>query len=162
MIHIVAGDVGEPTALMADALPLIEADEHELAVGACVAAVAAVLTGGHLIEASTRRAIASGTRAVLARCDLPDPIAQVVAGVGTRVDRATCRRGPDAPRCRHHSRPRPSRASRRSPGRHVHVVYFDTCWRPLRSSTIGPGTIWPMRGRGSRVERARSWRCLSR
>ena len=68
---------------MADALPLIEADEPELSVGACVAAVAAVLTGGHLIEESTRRAIASGTQAVLARCDLPYPIAQVVAGVAS-------------------------------------------------------------------------------
>ena len=93
LIHIVAGNVGEPAALMADALPLIEADEPELAVGACVAADAAVLAGGHLIEESTRRAIAAGTQAVLARCDLPDPIAQVVAGVAIRLIDRTRRRG---------------------------------------------------------------------
>ena len=38
LIHIVAGNVREPAALLASALPRIEAGDTELAVGACVAA----------------------------------------------------------------------------------------------------------------------------
>ena len=50
LIHIVAGDVRQAAALMPDALPSIDAGQPELAAGACVAAIAAALTGGHLIQ----------------------------------------------------------------------------------------------------------------
>ena len=59
MIHIVAGDVRQAAALMPDALPSIDAGQPELAAGACVAAMAAAFTGGHLIEEPTRQAIAA-------------------------------------------------------------------------------------------------------
>ena len=58
MIHIVAGDVRRAAALMPDALPSIETGQPDLAAGACVAAMAAALTGGHLIDEPTRQAIA--------------------------------------------------------------------------------------------------------
>ena len=60
LIHMVAGDVRQAAAVMPEALPLIAADQPELGVGACVAAVAAALTGGHLIQRPTRHAIAAG------------------------------------------------------------------------------------------------------
>ena len=52
LIHIVAGNVREPAALLAGALPRIEPGDTELAVGACVAAGATALAGGHLIDAA--------------------------------------------------------------------------------------------------------------
>ena len=77
---------GEPAALMADALPLVGADT-ELAVGASVAGEAAALAGGHLVEDSIRTAVAVGTLAVIDRCHIPDPIAQVAAGIATCPER---------------------------------------------------------------------------
>jgi DNA-binding NarL/FixJ family response regulator len=138
LIHMVAGNVGEPTALMAEALPLIGAGESELAIGACVAAVAAVLTGGHLVDESTRRAIASGTQAVLARCNLPAPITQVVAGVGIRlVDRpvAAVQMLRDAVDTAARDQARLQAVS----GRHFQVVYFDTL---LASAEILDDRAW--------------------
>ena len=68
LIHIVAGNVREPAALLAGALPRIGASDTETAAGACVAADAAALAGGHLVEEPTRRTIAAGTLTVIDRC----------------------------------------------------------------------------------------------
>ena len=85
LVHIVDGTVREPAALMADALPLVGAHQRALAVGASVAGEAAALAGGHLVEASIRTAVAAGTLAVIDRCHIPDPIAQVAAGIATAL-----------------------------------------------------------------------------
>jgi len=125
LIHIVAGDVQQAAAVLPDALPLIAADQSELAAGACVAAVAAALTGGHLIPQPTRHAIAAGTRDVAARCDLPEPIASLVTGLATVL-------GEERGAADQTLRPAVTNATRNQPhlqavaGRRVHVVYFDT------------------------------------
>ena len=135
LIHIVAGNVREPAALLAGALPRIEAGDTELAIGTCVAAGATALAGGHLIEAPTRRTIAAGTLAVTDRCAIRDPLAQLVSGVAARLTdeprgdadpaRRRVQRGrrpstaPDGRRP-----PRPCRLLRHGPGR---------CRRPRRS-----------------------------
>ena len=83
LIHIVDGNVRQPAALLAEALPFIQADEPAVAVGACVAAAAIALVGGYLIEEPTPRAIAAGIITVIERCHIPHPIAQLVAGIAT-------------------------------------------------------------------------------
>jgi DNA-binding CsgD family transcriptional regulator len=125
LIHIVAGDVRQAAAVMPEALPLIAADQPELATGASVAAVAAALTGGHLIEEPTHRAIAAGARDIAERCDLPEPIASVVAGLASVLDGERGTAGqilrPAVSDASHHQAHLQAVA-----GRRVHVVYFDT------------------------------------
>ena len=125
LIHVVAGDVRRAAALLADALPSIPVGRGELAVGACVAAVAAALTGGHLVEEPTRRAVAAGAGDTVVRCHLPDPIAPVVSGFAARL------RGEPVAAI---ERLRPAVAAavgdqahlQAVAGRRVHVVYCDT------------------------------------
>ena len=125
LIHIVAGDVRQAASVLPEALPLIAADQPELAAGACVAAVAAGLAGGHLIQRPTRHAIAAGTRDVAVRCDLPEPIASVVAGLAAVL-------GGERSAADETLRQAVTNATRNQAhlqavaGRHVHVVYFDT------------------------------------
>ncbi len=124
LIHIVAGNVREPAALLAGALPRIGATDTELAVGACVAAAAAALAGGHLIEEPTRRTIAAGTLAVTDRCDVRDPLAKLLTGIAARL---TCEHA--AMSILHTAVTSAARDQARLQsvaGRHVHVVYFDT------------------------------------
>ena len=124
LIHIVAGNVREPAALLAGALSGIEAGDTELAIGACVAADATVLAGGHLIEAATRRTIAAGTLAVSDRCGVRDPLAQLVSGVAARLtdERAAIPILHEAVTSAAEDQARLKTVA----GRHVHVVYFDT------------------------------------
>jgi DNA-binding CsgD family transcriptional regulator len=125
LIHIVAGDVRQAAAVMPEALPLIAADQPELAAGACVAALAAAITGGHLIEQPTRRAIATGTRDVVVRCDLPEPISSVVAGLAKVLGEE--RRGADENLCSAVTGATRNQAHLQAvAGRRIHVVYFDT------------------------------------
>jgi DNA-binding CsgD family transcriptional regulator len=111
--------------LLADALPVIGVDERELAGGACVAAVAAALNGGHLIDRSTRTAIAVGAADAVVRCGVEDPLAGLVAGVSTMLNG-------DRPRALALLRSAVTAASadqarlQAVAGRRVHVVYLDT------------------------------------
>jgi DNA-binding CsgD family transcriptional regulator len=125
LIHIVAGDVRQAAAVMPEALPLIAADQPELAAGACVAAVAAALTGGHLIQQPTRHAIAAGARDVVVRCDLPEPIASVVAGLATVLGEERGA-GDEILRSAVTNATRDQTHLQAVAGRRVHVVYFDT------------------------------------
>ena len=124
LIHIVAGNVREPAALLAGALPSIEAGDTDLAVGTCVAAVATALAAGYLMEESTRGAITAGTPAVSDRCAVPDPLAQLISGVAARLT--------DEHAARSTLRAAVSRAAEDTArlqtvaGPHLHVVYFDT------------------------------------
>jgi DNA-binding CsgD family transcriptional regulator len=124
LIHIVAGNVREPAALLAGALSRIEAGDTELAIGACVAADATALAGGHLIEAPTRRTIATGTLAVSDRCAVRDPLAQLVSGVAARLtdEHAAIPTLHEAVTSAAEDQTRLQMVA----GRHVHVVYFDT------------------------------------
>ena len=81
LVHIIAGDLREPTALLARALPRVGVGDTELAVGSCVAAHAVLLAGGHLVDEPTRRMIAAETLAVMDRCEVREPLAQLVNGV---------------------------------------------------------------------------------
>ncbi len=124
LIQIVAGNVREAAALLAEALPFIQADEPAVAVGACVAADAMALLGGYLIEEPTRRAIAAGTVTVIERCDIPHPIAQMVAGIATgltagRADAVTTLRGAVADAAQDREQ------LQAAAGRSVHVTYLD-------------------------------------
>ena len=85
LVHIIAGDLREPTALLARALPRIGPGDTELAVGSCVAAHAVLLAGGHLVDEPTRRTIAAEALAVTDRCEVREPLAQLVKGVAARV-----------------------------------------------------------------------------
>ncbi len=125
LVHIVDGTVREPAALMAEALPLVGAHQRALAVGASVAGETAALAGGHLVENSIRTAVAAGTLAVIDRCHIPDPIAQVAAGIATalrgeRVAAVAMLRAATTAAVRDQAR------LQELAGRSVHVVYFDT------------------------------------
>jgi DNA-binding CsgD family transcriptional regulator len=110
---------------MPDALPAIDAGQSEVAAGASVAAMAAVLTGAHLIEEPTRQAIAAAASDAVIRCDVAAPIAQVVSGFAARlrgehVDAlAMLRSAVDAAVADHTH-------LQAVAGRRVHVVYYDT------------------------------------
>jgi hypothetical protein len=109
---------------LAGALSRIEAGDTELATGACVAADATALAGGHLIEAPTRRTIAAGTLAVSDRCAVRDPLALLVSGVAARLTDE-----PTAIPILHEAVTSAAEDQTRLQtvaGRHVHVVYFDT------------------------------------
>jgi hypothetical protein len=125
LIHIVAGDVRHAAAVMPEALPVIAADQPELGAGACVAAVAAALTGGHLIERSTRLALAAGVPDVAVRCDLPEPIASVVAGLATVLGGERYA-GDEVLRQAVTSATNNQAHLQAVAGRRIHVVYFDT------------------------------------
>ena len=85
LIHIVAGNVREPAALLAARSPRIGASDTETAAGACVAANATALAGGHLVDEPTRRTIAAGTLTVCDRCHIGDPLAKLLTGVGSAL-----------------------------------------------------------------------------
>jgi DNA-binding NarL/FixJ family response regulator len=125
LIHIVTGDVRRAAALMPDALPSIDAGHSELAAGMSVAAIAAALTGGHLIEEPTRQAIAAAAGDAVTRCDIAEPIAQVVSGFAARLrgDQSAALemlRSAVAAAVTEHTH------LQAVAGRHVHVVYYDT------------------------------------
>ena len=124
LIHIVAGNVREPAALLAGALPRIGASDTETAAGACVAADAVALAGGHLVEEPTRRTIAAGTLTVTDRCHIGEPLAKLVTGIAARLT------GEQAAMSILHtavtSAARDQARLQSVAGRHVHVVYFDT------------------------------------
>ena len=125
LIHIVAGDVRLAASVLPEALPLIAADQPELAAGACVAAVAVGLAGGHLVDQQTRHAIAAGVRDVAVRCELPEPIASVLTGLAAVL-------GGERGAADETLREAVTNATRNQAhlqavaGRRVHVVYFDT------------------------------------
>ena len=124
LIHIVAGNVREPAALLADALPRVEAHQTDLAVGTCVAAVATALAAGHLLDEVGRRAIGDGTLAVSERCTVPDPLARLVGAVAARIAGGPATSGllrDVVSRLADDHALLPSTA-----GRHLHVAYFDT------------------------------------
>lgn len=124
LIHIVAGNVRGPAALLAGVLARVDESDTELAVGTSVAAGAAALAGGYLIEKSTQRTIAAGTLALNDRCAIRDPLAQMVSGVAVRLTdehaaipilrAAVSRAAEDQARLQSVA------------GRHVHVVYLET------------------------------------
>jgi DNA-binding CsgD family transcriptional regulator len=123
LVHIVAGDVREAMALLARALPRIGIGDTKLTVGCCFAAHAVLLAGGHLVDETTRRMIAAETLAVLDRCEVLEPVAQLGSGVAARVAQGQT----ETPLLRaavtsardDHAR------LQMVAGRHVHVVYFD-------------------------------------
>jgi DNA-binding CsgD family transcriptional regulator len=109
---------------LAGVLSRIEAGDTDLAIGACVAADATALAGGHLVDAPTRRTIAMGTLAVSDRCALRDPLAQLVSGVAARLtdEHAAI----PTLRAAVTSAAEDQTRLQTVAGRHVHVVYFDT------------------------------------
>jgi DNA-binding CsgD family transcriptional regulator len=124
LIHIVAGNVREPAALLAAALARIGISDTETAAGACVAAGATALAGGHLVEEPTRRTIAAATLTVTDRCNIADPLAQLLTGIAARLT------GEHAAMSILHtavtSAVRDHARLQSVAGRHLHVVYFDT------------------------------------
>jgi DNA-binding CsgD family transcriptional regulator len=125
LIHIVAGKVREPAALLAGALSRIEAGDAELATGVSVAADATVLAGGYLIERPTRLTIAAETLVVTRRCQIRSPLAELVRGVAARLTGEPATAEPtlhDAVTSAASDQPLLQSVA----GRHVHVVYFDT------------------------------------
>jgi DNA-binding CsgD family transcriptional regulator len=125
LVHLVAGNVREPAALLAGALPRIGDGDPELATGVCIAADAIALAGGHLIEPSTRSQLAAGAVAVADRCDVTDSITKLIRGLAARLigQRGTSMR--TLPRAVTSAAADPRRLQAVA-GRHVHVVYFDT------------------------------------
>ena len=124
LVHIIAGDLREPTALLARALPRVGVGDTELAVGSCVAAHAVLLAGGHLVDEPTRRMIAAETLAVMDRCEVREPLAQLVNGVAARVADGPAVATPVLRAAV--TRARADQAHLQMvAGRHVHVVYFD-------------------------------------
>jgi DNA-binding CsgD family transcriptional regulator len=124
LIHIVAGNVREPAALLAGALGTIDARRTDLAMGVCVAADAIALAGGRLIDDPTRHTIATGTLAVSGRAELRDPVAQLVRGVAAGLIDG----GGAAAATLHAAAAAAARDLEQLhavAGRHVHVVYFD-------------------------------------
>ena len=124
LVDIVDGTVREPAALMAEALPRVGAHQRALAIGASAAGEVAALAGGHLVQTSIRRAIAAGTLGVIDRCHVPDPIAQVAAGIagalsGARVAAVSMLRAATTAAVGD-----PARLQELA-GRSVHVVYHD-------------------------------------
>jgi DNA-binding CsgD family transcriptional regulator len=110
---------------MPDALPAIDASQPDVAVGACVAAMAAALTGGHLIEEPTRQAIAAAAGDAVTRCDIAEPVAQLVSGFAARlrgehVAALQMLRSAVATAVADHTH------LQAVAGRRVHVVYYDT------------------------------------
>lgn len=124
LVHIVAGNVREPAALLAGALAQVEGADTDLAVGSCVAADATALAGGYLVEEPLRRTIAERTQAVTDRCAIPEPLAQLVGGVAGRVtgEHAAI---PILVSAVSGAAKDPARLQAVA-DRHVHVVYFDT------------------------------------
>ena len=124
LIHIVAGNVREPAALLAGALPRIGAGDTEMAVGACVAADAACSP----VDTSSKSP--HGARSPRARWQSSivatsgDPLAKLVTGVAARLT------GEQAAMSILHtavtSAARDQARLQSVAGRHVHVVYFDT------------------------------------
>ena len=103
----------------------IDAGHSELAAGTSVAAVAAALTGGHLIEEPIRQAIAAAAGDAVTRCDIVEPIAQVVSGFAARLggDKFAALemlRSAVAAGVADHTH------LQTVAGRRVHVVYYDT------------------------------------
>jgi DNA-binding CsgD family transcriptional regulator len=150
LVHIVEGEVREPAVLMAEALPLINADEQALAIGASAAGQVAALCGAHLLEAPVRGAVAGGASAVVERCALPDPIARITAGIATaltgdRIAGATMLGLGTAAAVADQAR------LAELAGRSVHVVYFETL--------IGAGETLDDR---AWEEFSRAWVALSR
>jgi DNA-binding CsgD family transcriptional regulator len=125
LIHLVAGNVREPAALLASALPRIGDNDSELAIGACVAADAIALAGGHLVEPSTRSELAAGAIAVADRCDVTDSITELINGLAARLigQRGTSTRTLHRAVASATADPRRLQSIA---GRHIHVVYFDT------------------------------------
>jgi DNA-binding CsgD family transcriptional regulator len=143
LIHLVAGELRQPAELLAAALPRIGDGDPELAVGACVAADAVALAGGHLIEPSIRREIAAGTMAAAEHCDGTDLITELIGGVAARLsgERAT------AMQALHEAVASAAEDPQRLPsvaGRHIHVVYFDTI---LAAADVLDDRAWDDLGR---------------
>ena len=71
LIHLVDGHGRDAAALLADVLPILDAEDCDLVAGASVAAVAAALAAGHLVDETTRQAIATGVSGLSASTELP-------------------------------------------------------------------------------------------
>jgi DNA-binding CsgD family transcriptional regulator len=143
LIHLVLGNVGEAGPLLAEALPAIRATETELAVGACFAANAVALSGGHLVEPSTRASIAEGTRSVGDRCRLDAPLLPLLLAIAARSDRESGSAAVAVQAVLDAARDQPRLQA--AAGRSVHVVYFsgvlaaaeildDRAWAELASA----------------------------
>lgn len=124
LIHIVDGHARDAAALLADVLPIIGAGERELAAGASVAAVAAALAAGDLVDYTTRRAIATGVSGLSAATELPAMVARLVDAVASRWTD-----GPTACASLREIVTAIAEKPRRieeAVGRHLHVVFYDT------------------------------------
>ena len=123
LIHLVGGHGREAAALLADVLPIIDAEERELAAGASVAAIAAALAAGHLVDETTRRAIATGVSGLSASTELPAMVARLVDAVAARWTNghtacAALREVVTA-------MAEQPRQIEEAVGRHLHVVFYD-------------------------------------
>jgi DNA-binding CsgD family transcriptional regulator len=123
LIHFVGGHGREAVALLVDVLPIIDAEERELAAGAGVAAVAATLAAGHLVDDTMRRAIATGVSGLSATTELPAVVAGLLDAVAARwtegpMASAALRAVVTA------SAEQPRRIEE-TVGRHLHVVFYD-------------------------------------
>jgi DNA-binding NarL/FixJ family response regulator len=81
LIHLVAGDVREAGEVLAQTLSEATVDDLGLSVGICVAADAVALAGAHLLDETTRLAIAENTRRLAAGPHLPEQVSKLVMGV---------------------------------------------------------------------------------
>jgi DNA-binding CsgD family transcriptional regulator len=124
LVSFVGGEVRDAARLLADALSAVDPRHLELAIGAGVAAGATALDGGHLIDESTRQAIASGIRRIGEQCDIPCPMAELLTAIATRLADGPIAASQPLRTAVMAAATNPTRLQD-SAGRHVHVVYFD-------------------------------------
>ena len=123
MIHLVDGHGRDAAVLLADVLPNLGAEGSDLVAGASVAAVAAALAAGDLIDETTRQAIATGVSALSASIQLPPMVARLVDAVAARWinGHAAC----DALRAVVSAMAEQPRHMEMAVGHHLHVVFYD-------------------------------------
>ncbi len=125
LIHLVGGDVREAGEFLARALSDVSLDDAELALGICVAADAIALGGTHLLDDSTRLAMADASRSLGAEPQVPAPLRQLLGGVALQLadgarEAVPLLRAAVADAARDRTR------FEQAAGHHVHVVYFGT------------------------------------
>ncbi|MGE0510207.1 MAG: AAA family ATPase [Acidimicrobiia bacterium] len=123
LVQLIGGHGREAAGLLADVLPILDAEDRELVAGASVAAVAAALAAGHLVDETTRRAIATGVSGLSASTELPTMVARLVDAVAARWTKGhtacAALRGVVTAMAEQ------PRRIEETVGHHLHVVFYD-------------------------------------